>query len=150
MRPYRTSTEIVPQLGSIEEPLHVSDIYDNMLVTGRMLNQLEADPNFRVETLGNQEAVIPIVAWRLWVRAPNELGNMEIVKGPHYDKSFITIADAIRRPRGYLFRIATRLICVTFSKDLDFDANMRYKMDTNRGEIYVYPAFIDDVGPFGQ
>ena len=98
----------------------MSDIYDNMLVTERMLNQLEADPNFRVETLGNQDAVIPIVAWRLWVRAPNELGKMEIVKGPHYDKSFITIGDAIKRPRGYVFRIATRLICVTFSKDLDF------------------------------
>jgi hypothetical protein len=59
----------------------VSDINDNMLVTERMLNQLEADQNFRVETLGNQDAVIPIVAWRLWVRAPNELGKMEIVKG---------------------------------------------------------------------
>jgi hypothetical protein len=127
----------------------VSDIYDNMLVTERMLNQLEADPNFRVETLDNHDAVIPIIAWRLWVRAPNESGKMEIAKGPHYDKSFITIADATKRPRGYIFRIAARLICVTFSKDLDFDANNKYKIDTNKGEIYVYPAFIDDVGSFG-
>jgi hypothetical protein len=125
----------------------VSDIYDNMLVTERMLNQLQADPNFRVETLDDQDATIPIVAWRLWVRAPNQSGKIEIVKGPHYDKSFVSIADAIKRPRGYIFRIGTRLICVTFSKDLDFDANKRYKMDTNKGEIYVYPAFIDDVGP---
>jgi hypothetical protein len=127
----------------------VSDIYENMLVTERMLNQLEADPNFRVEALDDPAAIIPIVSWRLWVRAPNESGKMEIVKGPHYDKSFVTIADAIKRPRGYIFRIATRLICVTFSKDLDFDANERFKMDTNKGEIYVYPAFIDSVGPLG-
>jgi hypothetical protein len=124
----------------------VGDIYDNMLVTERMLNQLEADPNFRVETLDNQDAVIPIVAWRLWVRAPSESGKMEIVKGPHYDKSFVTISDALKRPRGYIFRIATRLVCVTFSKDLDFDTFSKYKMDTNKGELYVYPAFIDDVG----
>jgi hypothetical protein len=127
----------------------LSDIYDNLLVTERMLNQLEADPNFRVETLDNPGAVIPIVAWRLWARAPNESGKMEILKGPHYDKSFVTIAETTKRPRGYIFRIARRLICVTFSKDLDFDENKRYKMDTNKGEIYVYPAFIDDLGPLG-
>jgi len=123
----------------------MSDIYDNMIVTERMLNQLEADPNFRVETLYDPDAVIPIVSWRLWVRAPDRSGKMEIVKGPHYDKSFVTIADAVKRPRGYIFRIAKRLVCVTFSKDLDFDENNKYKMDTNKGEIYVYPAFVDDI-----
>jgi hypothetical protein len=125
----------------------MTDIYDNMLVTARMLTQLEADPNFRVESIDNPSALIPIISWRLWVRAPNESGKMEIVKGPHYDKSFATITDAIKRPRGYIFRIAKRLVCVTFPKDLDFDEHKKYKMDINKGEIYVYPAFIDDVGP---
>jgi hypothetical protein len=123
----------------------MSDIYGNMIVTERMLNQLEADPNFRVETLDDPDAVIPIVSWRLWVRAPDRSGKMEIVKGPHYYKSFVTIADAVKRPRGYIFRIAKRLVCVTFSKDLDFDENNKYKMDTNKGEIHVYPAFVDDI-----
>ena len=125
----------------------MTEIYDNMLVAARMLAQLEADPNFRVESLDNPSALIPIISWRLWVRAPNRSGKMEIVKGPHYDKSFVAITDAIKRPRGYIFRIAKRLVCVTFSKDLDFDENKKYKMDINKGEIYVYPAFIDDIGP---
>ncbi len=127
----------------------MTDIYDNMLVTDRMLNQLEADPNFRIETLEDSDAVIPIVAWRLWVRAPNNSGQLEIVKGPHYQKSFVRIGDAIKWPTSYFFRIANRLVCITFSKDLDFNENQKYKMDCNKGEIFVYPAFIDDVGLFG-
>ncbi len=127
----------------------MTDIYDNMLVTDRMLNQLEADPNFRIETLEDSDAVIPIVAWRLWVRAPNDSGQLEIVKGPHYQKSFVRIGDAIKWPTSYFFRIANRLVCITFSKDLDFNENQKYKMDCNKGEIFVYPAFIDDVGLFG-
>ncbi len=127
----------------------MTDIYDNMLVTDRMLNQLEADPNFRIETLEDSDAVIPIVAWRLWVRAPNDSGQLEIVKGPHYQKSFVRIGDAIKWPTSYIFRIANRLVCITFSKDLDFNENQKYKMDCNKGEIFVYPAFIDDVGLFG-
>jgi hypothetical protein len=127
----------------------VTDIYDNMLATDRMLNQLEADSNFRIETLEDPDAVIPIVAWRLWVRAPNDSGQMEIVKGPHYQKSFVKIGDAVKWPRSYIFRIARRLVCITFSKDLDFNENQKYKMDCNKGEIYVYPAFIDDVGVLG-
>ena len=100
-----------------------------------------------VETLDNPDTVIPIVAWRLWIHATNDSGKMEIVKGPHYEKSFITIADAIKRPRGYFFRVAKRLICVTLSKDLDFHENKKYRMDTNKGEIYIYLAFIDNVRP---
>jgi hypothetical protein len=130
--------------------LTVTDIYENMLVTDRMLNQLEADPNFRIETLEDADTVIPIVAWRLWVRAPNDSGRMEIIKGPHYQKSFVRISDALKWPRSYIFRIANRLVCITFSKDLDFDKKQKYKMDSNKGEIYVYPAFIDDVGLLGN
>lgn len=128
----------------------MADIYDNMLVTDRMLIQLEADSNFRIETMVDPNAVIPIVAWRLWVRAPNDSGQMEIVKGPHYQKSFVQIKDAIKWPRSYIFRIAGRLVCITFSKDLDFNGTKKYKMDCNKGEIYVYPAFIDDVGILGN
>ena len=128
----------------------MTDIYENMLVTDRMLNQLEADPNFRIETLEDADTVIPIVAWRLWVRAPNDFRRMEIIKGPHYQKSFVRISDALKWPRSYIFRIANRLVCITFSKDLDFDKKQKYKMDSNKGEIYVYPAFIDDVGLLGN
>ena len=128
----------------------MNDIYDNMLVTDRMLNLLEADPNFRIDTVDDPDAIIPIVAWRLWVRAPNDSGRMEIVKGPHYQKSFVKIGDASKWPRSYIFRIVNRLVCITFSKDLDFEENQKYKMDSNKGEIYVYPAFIDDVGPLGK
>ena len=127
----------------------MNDIYDNMLVTDRMLNLLEADPNFRIDTVDDQDAIIPIVAWRLWVRAPNDSGRMEIVKGPHYQKSFVKVEDAIKWPRSYIFRIAGRLVSITFSKDLDFNEAQKYKMDCNKGEIYVYPTFIDDVGALG-
>jgi len=133
----------------LEEQLNVTDIYDNMLVTNRMLNLLEADPHFRIDTVDDPDAIIPIIAWRLWVRAPNDSGQMEIVKGPHYQKSFVKIGDAVKWPRSYIFRIARRLVCITFSKDLDFNENQKYKMDCNKGEIYVYPAFIDDVGVLG-
>lgn len=128
----------------------MANIYDNMLVTDRMLDQLEADSNFRIETMEDPNSVIPIVAWRLWVRAPNDSGQMEIVKGPHYQKSFVQIKDAIKWPKSYIFRIASRLVCITFSKDLDFNKTDKYKMDCNKGEIYVYPAFIDDVGILGN
>jgi hypothetical protein len=127
----------------------VTDIYDNILVTARMLRHLEADPNFRIDSLEDQDAVIPIVAWRLWVRVPNNSGQMEIVRGPHYEKSFVRISDAVKWPGSYILRIANRLVCMTFSKDLDFTQNLKYKMDCNKGEIYVYPAFIDDVGLSG-
>jgi hypothetical protein len=56
----------------------------------------------------------------------------------------------VRSTRSYFFRIANRLICLTFSKDLDFDENEKYKIDCNKGEIYVYPAFIDEVGLLGS
>ena len=127
----------------------MSDIHENMVPTERMLRQLEADPNFNIENTDDPNAVIPIFAWRLWVRAPNQSGKMEIVKGPHYNKSFIKIGDATKWPRAYLFRISKRLICATFSRDLDFDETQKYKLDCNKGEIYAYPAFIDDVGPLG-
>jgi hypothetical protein len=124
----------------------VTEIYDNLIPTKRMLERLEADPYFQVENLNNPDAVIPIIFWCLWVRAPSENGKMEIIKGPHYQKSSLKIKDAIDSSGSYFFRIAGRVICATFSKDLDFNAKSQYKIDCNKGEIYVYPAFLDDVG----
>ena len=113
------------------------DIYENMLVTDRMLKLLEADPNFQIETLEDADAVIPIVAWRLWVRASNNSGQLEIVKGPHYQKSFVRISDVVKWPRSYIFRIANRLVCMTFSKDLDFD-EFRNTRSTAIRENYTF------------
>jgi hypothetical protein len=78
----------------------VPHIYENMFVTDRMLDLLEADPNFRINTLQDPSAEIPMIAWRLWVRAPNNSGQLEIVKGPHYQRSFVRIDEAAKWPSG--------------------------------------------------
>jgi hypothetical protein len=124
----------------------VTEIHDNLTPTQRMLERLEADPYFHVDNLNDLDALIPIIAWCLWVRAPDKFGKMEIIKGPHYQKSCVKIRDAIGSPSSFFFRIAGRIICATFSKDLNFNTSSEFKIDCNKGEIYVYPAFLDDVG----
>ena len=133
-------------LFELKEQLNVTKIYDNLVPTERMMKLLEADPYFRIENLDDLDAQITIIAWCLWLRAPNKVGEMEIVKGPHYQKSAVKIRDALKWPRSQIFQVAQRLICVTFSKDWQFDESSTYKVDCNKGEIYVYPALLDDVG----
>ena len=117
-----------------------------------MLTRLEADKFFAVKDLEDSEATIPIITWLLWIRARGKTGQIQIVKGPHYDYNSVKISDAIQIQSGRFFRIAKRLVFATFSKDLEFDETdetKEYKVDINSTEIYVYPAFIDDLGfPF--
>jgi len=127
----------------------MTEIYDNLLATERMLRRLEADKFFVVENLADSEAVIPMIAWLLWVRARDKTGQIQIVKGPHYEYNSVKISEAMQAPRGSFFRIAERIVFATFSKDLEFDKTNKYKVDINNGELYVYPAFIDSLGfPF--
>jgi hypothetical protein len=128
----------------------MKEIYSNLLATDRMIKYLEADKNFRVENLDDLDAVIPMIAWLLWVRARDEkTGQIQFIKGPHYQCSSVKVCDAMRVQRGRFFRIAGRIIFATFSKELEFDETKEYKVDLNNGEIYVYPAFIDSLGfPF--
>jgi len=127
----------------------MTETYSNVVASERMLTRLKLDPNFRVEELSDSSAVIPIVAWRLWVRATGKTGQMEIIKGPHYQYNDVSIADAVKSSRSRFFRIESHLVCIVFSKDIDFDPTQRYKIDLNYGEIFVCPAFIDEVGPLG-
>jgi hypothetical protein len=125
----------------------VTEIRENLTPTKRMLERLEADPYFQVENLNNPDALVPVIFWVLCVRAPNEAGKMELIKGPHYQKSALKMRDAIDSDGARFFRIARRLICATFSNDLGFDAKSQYRMDCNKVDIYPYPALLDDVGP---
>lgn len=127
----------------------MTKIYSNLLATDRMLKRLEADKFFAVANLDDPEAIIPMVAWLLWIRAQDKTGQIQIVKGPHYEYNSVKISDAIQTPKGRFFRVADRIVFATFSKDLEFDEANKYKIDINNGEIYVYPAFIDSLGfPF--
>jgi hypothetical protein len=127
----------------------MTKINNNLLATDRILKRLKGDKQFGVETLDDLDAVIPMIAWLLWVRAQDVTGQIQIVKGPHYQLTSITVRDAMQLQRGRFFRIAAGIIYATLSKDLDFDETKEYKVDINDGEIYVYPAFIDTVGfPF--
>jgi hypothetical protein len=128
----------------------MTKIYGNLLATDRMLKRLEADKFFSVKDLDDSEAVIPMITWLLWVRARGTTtGQIQIVKGPHYDYNSVKISDAIQIESGRFFLIAERIVFATFSKDLEFDEANKYTIDFNNGEIYVYPAFIDSLGfPF--
>ena len=127
----------------------MTKIYSNLLATDRMLKRLEADKFFAVKDLEDSEAIIPMITWLLWIRARGKTGQIQIVKGPNYEYNSVKISDAIQIQSGRFFRIAKRLVFATFSKDLEFDETEEYKVDINSTEIYVYPAFIDDLGfPF--
>jgi hypothetical protein len=129
----------------------MTKINDNLIASDRILGLLHGDKHFGVTIIDDLDAVIPMIAWLLWVRAQDEAGQVRIVKGPHYQLTSIKVGDAKQLKRGGFFRIAGGIIYATFSKDLDFDETKQYKVDINRGEIYVYPAFIDTVGfPFSK
>jgi hypothetical protein len=83
----------------------VTEIRENLTPTKRMLERLEADPYFQVENLNNPDALVPVIFWVLCVRAPNEAGKMELIKGPHYQKSALKIRDAIDSDGARFFRI---------------------------------------------
>ena len=124
----------------------MTEIYTNLLATEKMLKYLETNKHFEVENIDDLDAIVPIFRWWLLARDRDKSGNVQIIKGPYYQCDSIKIRDAIQLPKGHLFRIAGRIIYATFSKDLDFDVTKEYKIDTNNGEIYVYPAIIDGVG----
>lgn len=129
----------------------MTKINDNLIASDRILGLLRANKFFGVTVIDDMDAVIPMVAWLLWVRAQDETGQVRIVKGPHYQLTTIKVSDAMQLQRGGFFRIDEGIIYATFSKDLDFDEAKEYKIDLNKGEIYVYPAFIDTVGfPFSK
>ena len=121
------------------------DIHDNLIATARILNVLERDGRFRIENLDDLDAEIPYFAWALLVRSRGKSGETEIIKGPHYQRSFVRIRDIQDESRAYLFRVAGRLICVTLSKDWEFTTNTQFVLDESKGNFYVYPKFIDDV-----
>jgi hypothetical protein len=81
----------------------------------------------------------------LLTRARGKSGDIEIIKGPHYQQSFARIREVESWPTAYLFRIAGRIVCVTLSKDLEFDQSKLYEIDENKGEFFVYPKIIDEV-----
>ena len=129
----------------------MTNINDNLAASDRILGLLHGDKHFGVTTVDDLDAIIPMIAWLLWVRARDETGQVRIVKGPHYQLTSIKVGDAMQLQSGGFFRIAGGVIYATFSKDLGFDETTEYKVDTNKGEIYVYPAFIDTVGfPFSK
>ena len=123
----------------------MTEIYSNLLPTEKMLKCLEADKHFVVETLDDLDAVIPIFRWWLLARDRDKTGQVQIIKGPYYQCGWIKLGDAMELPKGHFFRVAGRIIHITFSKDLEFDETKEYKIDTNNGEVYVYPAVIDSV-----
>jgi hypothetical protein len=126
-------------------------INENLLASNRMLVLLHGDKYFGATIIEDLDVVVPMIAWLLWVRARDDTGEVRIVKAPHYQLTSIRVREAMQLERGNFFRIAGRIICATFSKDLEFDAAKEYKVDINKGEIYVYPAFIDAVGfPFSK
>jgi len=121
------------------------DIHDNLIATPRILSVLERDGHFHIENPDDLDAEIPYFAWALLARARGKTGEIEIIKGPHYQHSFVRIRDIQDKPRAYLFRIAGRLICVTFSKDWTFSPDTQFVLDESKGNFYVCPKFIDDV-----
>jgi len=124
----------------------MTKINDNLLVSDRVLELLHGDRHFGVKTIDDMNTIIPMIAWLLWVRAQDETGQVRIVKGPHYQLTSIKVGDAMQLQRGGFFRVSGGIVYATFSKDLEFDEKKEYKVDLNKGEIYVYPAFIDTVG----
>lgn len=127
----------------------MSKIYNNLLATDRILKRLKGDKHFGLETLDDLDAIIPMIAWLLWVRAQDKNGLIQIVKGPHYQLTSIRAGDGVQLQRGRFFRIVGGIIFATLSKDLEFDETKEYKVDISNGEIYVYPTFIDTVAfPF--
>lgn len=129
--------------------MHVTEIYNNLIATDRMVKHLEADRHFSVENLDDLDAFIPMIAWWLWIRGRDESGQIRIIKGPHYECNSVKVGDAMQVQRGLFFRIAGRIVFATLSKDLEFNETKEYKVDISNGEIYVYPSFIDSVGfPF--
>ena len=129
----------------------MTKINDNLLASDRMSGLIQSDKHFGVKIIDDMNAVIPMIAWLLWVRAQDETGTVRIVKGPHYQLTSIKVSDAMQLNRGAFFRIAGGIVYATFSKDLDFDETKKYTVDINKGEIYVYPSFIDAVGfPFSE
>ncbi len=127
----------------------MTEVYNNLISTDRILKQFRSCKHFGVENLDDSDATVPMIAWMLWVRAQDKTGQVTIIKGPHYQCTSVKIGDALALQRGRFFRIAEGIIYATFSKDLEFDETKEYKVDINNGEIYVYPAFIDSVGfPF--
>ena len=121
------------------------EIKSNLLATDRMLKYLETDQYFNVENSDDLGAIIPAFVWYLLLRTQGKSGQTEIVKGPHYQKTSVTISVAAAWPRSHLFRITGRIICVMFSRDLAFDDATEYKIDISNGEVYVYPSVIDSV-----
>jgi len=129
----------------------MTKINENLLASDRILGLVQGDKNFGLNSIDDLNAVVPMIAWLLWVRAQDETGKVRIVKGPHYQLTSIKVGDAMQLKRGAFFRIAGGIVFATFSKDLEFDESKEYAVDTNKGEIYVYPAFIDTVGfPFSK
>jgi hypothetical protein len=127
----------------------MTQIFSNLAMTGRMLSKLESDKNFGVDNIANIEPTIPMISWMLWGRAKDSSGEVRIVQGPRYEYTSIKIRDALQVQRARFFQIPGGIICATFSKDLEYDEAKKYKADINKGEIYVYPAFIDSMGfPF--
>ncbi len=95
--------------------------------------------------MDDPNSVIPIVARRLWVRAPDQLRRSKLSKGDTSRRALLQIPNAIKSPRPYIFRTSIWLVCITFSKILDSIKTDKSEMDCNLGEIYALPAFLDDV-----
>src|SRR5580693_3833875 len=104
----------------------MTKICNNLTVTDRMLNKLTKDKYFCVDNLSDLDNIIPMIAWLLWVRAKDNTGEVRIVKGPHYQYTSVKIRGAMTVERGHFFQIRSRLICATFSKDLEYDQAKEY------------------------
>jgi hypothetical protein len=135
--------QLVKEPTSFKGATNVLKIYDNLAATPRMLKHLESNEHFRIENLDDLNAQIPLFVWCLLARARAKSGEIEIIKGPHYELSTIKIRDTENLSSTYLFRVSGRLICLTISKDLDFDPDNSYELDLSRAEFFVYPTIID-------
>ena len=105
----------------------MTKIYSNLLATDRMLKRLEADKFFAVANLDDPEAIIRDGQLGvLWIRAQDKTGQIQIVKGPHYEYNSVKISDAIQTPKGRFFRDQpTKSFSQRSRKDFESDERKR-------------------------
>ena len=60
----------------------------------RILGLVQGEKHFGVNRIDDLNAVVPMIAWLLWVRAQDETGKVRIVKGPHYQLTSIKVGDS--------------------------------------------------------
>ena len=119
-------------------------IYANIILGDRAYNKLKEDPNFTVVDLSDETSRLIYLSWSLFWGQIDRVGKFEIVRGPHFIQSYIELSNVTKSKLLKLFDFDGIVICIATSRDLNFSASRKYKLDYNK-EFFLYDFEIGEV-----